>query len=118
MGDVSARKPSHSMPTLTVEGPSKNDVMTSVLADLRFAGRELRRRPGFAITAVLSLALGIGATSAVFSVIYGILLNPFPYVDSERMMQIGLLLPDGRYRFTGLNFAQLEQVRQLRPVES
>jgi putative ABC transport system permease protein len=41
--------------------------MNSVIADLRFAGRELRRRPGFAITAVLSLALGIGATSAVFA---------------------------------------------------
>ena len=72
--------------------------MNSVFADLRYAGRELRRRPGFAITAVLSLALGIGATSAVFSVIYGVLLNPFPYVESERMMQLALRDEAGRMR--------------------
>ena len=73
---------------LSAPGLVQHDAMNSVIADLRYAGRELRRRPGFAITAVLSLALGIGATSAVFSVIYGVLLNPFPYVESERMMQI------------------------------
>jgi ABC-type antimicrobial peptide transport system permease subunit len=48
--------------------------MSSVIADFRYAARELRRRPGFALTAVLSLALGVGATSAVFSVVYGVLL--------------------------------------------
>jgi len=92
--------------------------MHSVLADLRYAGRELRRRPGFAITAVLSLALGIGATTAVFSVIYGVLLNPFPYVDSERMMQLAVRDEAGRFRFSGLNGAQIEQLRQARTIES
>ena len=92
--------------------------MNSVIADLRFAGRELRRRPGFAITAVLSLALGIGATSAVFSVIYGVLLNPFPYVDSERMMELSMRLPDGRYRYTGFRATQIDQLRQARTVEN
>jgi len=92
--------------------------MTSALADLRYAGRELRRRPGFAITAVLSLALGIGATSAVFSVIYGVLLNPFPYVDSERMMGISLQMPDGRFRGMGYRALQIEQLRQARTIES
>ena len=62
--------------------------MKTVIGDLRYAARELRRRPGFAITAILSLALGIGATSAVFSVVYGVLINPFPYVGADRMMQI------------------------------
>ncbi len=52
--------------------------MQSLGSDLRFAARELRKRPGFTLTAVLSLALGIGATSAVFSVIYAVLLDPFP----------------------------------------
>ena len=92
--------------------------MSAVLADLRYAGRELRRRPGFAVTAVLSLALGIGATSAVFSVIYGILLNPFPYVESERMMQLGLRDDAGRQRFPGMTGAQIEQLRQARTIES
>ena len=64
--------------------------MSSLLADLRYAARELRRRPGFALTAVLSLALGIGATSAVFSVVYGVLINPFPYVGADRIMQLSL----------------------------
>jgi predicted permease len=92
--------------------------MSSVIADLRYAAREFRRRPGFAITAVLSLALGIGATSAVFSVVYGVLMNPFPYVGSERIMQISLRDPAGRFRGTGLSGAQLEQLRQMRSLES
>jgi predicted permease len=92
--------------------------MSSVLADLRYAARELRRRPGFAATAVLSLALGIGATSAVFSVIHGVLLNPFPYVGADRMMGLALKDTAGRFRFPGMNGAQLEQLRQARTVES
>ena len=62
--------------------------MHSLASDLRYAARELRRRPGFTLTAVLSLALGVGATSAVFSVIYAVLINPFPYVGADRMMQL------------------------------
>src|SRR5262245_36471076 len=92
--------------------------MNSVIADLRFAGRELRRRPGFAVTAVLSLALGIGATSAVFSVIYGVLLDPFPYRDSERMMQLGLRDAAGQLQFRGLRGPQFAQLRQARTLES
>ena len=92
--------------------------MRPVLADLRYAARELRRRPGFALTAILSLALGIGATSAVFSVVYGVLLNPFPYVGAERIMQISLVDPAGRFRGTGMSGAQVEELRQARTVES
>ncbi len=92
--------------------------MTSVIADLRYAARELRRRPGFAITAVLSLALGIGATSAVFSVVYGVLINPFPYTGAERMMQLALTDNIGRFRYPGMNGAQLDELRQARTIES
>ena len=53
--------------------------MPSLASDLKYAAREMRRRPGFTLTAVLSLALGVGATTAVFSVIYAVLINPFPY---------------------------------------
>jgi hypothetical protein len=52
--------------------------MQSLLPDLRHAARELRKRPSSVLTAVLSLALGIGATSGVFSVIYPVLIDPFP----------------------------------------
>jgi predicted permease len=92
--------------------------MNSFIADLRYAARELRRRPGFAATAVFSLALGVGATSAVFSVVYGVLINPFPYVGADRMMQISLVDNAGRFRGTGMTGAQVEQLRQARTVES
>lgn len=92
--------------------------MSSILGDLRYAGRELRRRPGFAVTAILSLALGIGATTAVFSVVYGVLINPFPYVGSERIVQIGLVDPAGRIRGIGLSGAQIDRLRQTRAIES
>ncbi len=92
--------------------------MSSVIADLRYAARELRRSPGFALTAVLSLALGIGATSAVFSVVYGVLINPFPYVGADRMMQLALRDNAGRFRYPGMTGAQLEQLRHARTLES
>jgi putative ABC transport system permease protein len=54
--------------------------------NLRFTFRQLRNHPGFTLTAVLSLALGIGATTAVFSVIYAILMDPYPYAAPDRMV--------------------------------
>jgi predicted permease len=92
--------------------------MESIGSDIRYAARELRRRPGFALTAVLSLALGVGATSAVFSVIYAVLIDPFPYAGADRMMQLALKDKAGRYRYPGLNGAQLEEIRQLNSFES
>ena len=53
--------------------------MHGLLQDLRFAFRQMARTPGFSLTAVLSLALGIGATVSVFSVIYSAVLNAWPY---------------------------------------
>ncbi len=55
--------------------------MQVLLQDLRQALRQLRRNPGFALTAIMTLALGVGATVAVFSVAYGVLVDPFPYKD-------------------------------------
>ena len=56
--------------------------------NLRFTFRQLRKNPGFALTAIISLALGIGATTAVFSVVYAILMNPYPYASPDRMVHM------------------------------
>src|SRR5437763_6961747 len=93
-------------------------MMHSLASDLRYAARELRRRPGFSLTAVLSLALGVGATSSVFSVVYAVLINPFPYAGAERMMQIALKDKSGNLRYPGINGSQVEQLRQVSAVES
>jgi putative ABC transport system permease protein len=92
--------------------------MESLLPDLRFALRELRKRPGFTLTAVLSLALGIGATSAVFSVIYAVLIDPFPYPGYDRIVELRLKDKGGNYRFIGLTGPQMDQLRQTKSIES
>src|SRR6266699_329149 len=91
--------------------------MQSLLSDLRYAIRELRKRPGFTVTAVLSLALGIGATSAVFSVIYAVLIDPFPYPGSDRIVELRLVDKAGNDRFTGLSGPQMDQLRQAKSLE-
>jgi predicted permease len=91
--------------------------MQSLYSDLRYAARELRKRPGFTLTAVLSLALGIGATSAVFSVIYAVLIDPFPYPGSDRIVELRLVDKSGTDRFAGPSGQQADQLRHAKSVE-
>jgi len=75
-------------------------VLGSIGRDLRYALRGLARRPSFTIAAVLTLAIGIGATTAIFSVVYSVLLKPLPYPDSGELVRI-------RHLATALNSADL-----------
>ena len=60
--------------------------MQTLLMDLKFALRQVRKSLGFAVTAVLMLAFGIGATTAIFSIVEGVLLRPLPFPDSDRLV--------------------------------
>src|SRR6201996_7216628 len=63
--------------------------MLTLPRDLRYATRQLRNAPGFTVAAVLTLALGVGATTAIFSVVYGLLLASLPFHDAARVVSIG-----------------------------
>ncbi|MCP3139429.1 ABC transporter permease [Pyxidicoccus xibeiensis] len=62
--------------------------LSELLQDLTYALRQLRRAPGFTLTAVLTLALGIGATTAIFSAVHSVVLRPFPWASPERVMMV------------------------------
>jgi predicted permease len=64
-------------------------MMSSVFADLRYALRQLRKSPGFTVTAVLTLALGIGATTAIFTLVHAVLLKSLPVTKPEELYRIG-----------------------------
>jgi putative ABC transport system permease protein len=92
--------------------------MESVMQDLRFTVRQLLKNKSFTLTAILSLALGIGATTAVFSVVYGVLLDPYPYKDAKRMVHVELFDSSGRQM--GLVFntgSELNELKQAKCVD-
>jgi predicted permease len=69
-------------------------ILESILADLRYALRQLRRSPGFAVTAIVVLALGIGASVAIFAFVDAALLEPLPYSDPNRLMAVNESSPE------------------------
>ena len=79
--------------------------MRSLLQDLRFAFRQMARTPGFSLTAILSLALGIGATVSVFSVIYSAVLNAWPYAGFDRVCEINTIAKAGHEGCAGIHRA-------------
>jgi putative ABC transport system permease protein len=69
--------------------------MGTVLSDARYALRSLIARPGFAAVAILTLALGIGATTAIFTVVHAVLLRPLPFPEAERLVQVRIVGREG-----------------------
>jgi putative ABC transport system permease protein len=72
---------------------AKRTAMDTFIGDLRYAVRQLIRRPGFAAIAVLSLGLAIGANSLIYGLLDGLVLRPFPYPDPDRLVAVGVSFP-------------------------
>jgi hypothetical protein len=92
--------------------------MQTLIQDLHYALRQLVRSPRFTLTAVISLALGIGATTAVFSVIYAALMNPYPYPAAHRIVRLTVKSKTDPDVWVNLNGPQVMQLRHLHPIES
>jgi len=86
--------------------------MQTLFQDVRYGIRQLLKLPGFTLTSVLSLALGIGATTAVFSVVYGFLIDPYPYAGADRMVHLRIDTGKGGPQGVGLTAGQWQQIRQ------
>src|SRR5208282_4608850 len=73
-------------------------MMDTVIQDLRYAGRTLAKRPGFAAMAMLTLALGVGPNAALFAVYDALVLRPLPVPDAERVVSLYPAAPNGQFR--------------------
>jgi predicted permease len=87
-------KPSQPPPA-SAEGLSVGSLCRDLWQDLRHAARVFSKQPAFAAAAVLTLALGIGAATAIFSVVYGVLLRPLPFERPERLVSLQQIAPHG-----------------------
>src|SRR5579864_550257 len=92
--------------------------MHTLLQDLRYSARQLIKNPGFTLTAVISLALGIAAATAVFSVIYAVLMNPYPYPAADRIVRLTTQSVAGAGDPVVLNGAEIQILRQSPVVQS
>ena len=91
--------------------------MRTLVQDVRYAFRQFLKSPGFALSAILSLMLGIGATTAIFSVVYGVLLDPYPYKDANRMVHVELRDKNGRGPLLIVNGTQAQDLRKASSID-
>jgi predicted permease len=81
--------------------------MHNLLHDLRYASRQLRKNPGMALLAIVTLALGVGANTAIFTVIESVLLRPLPYTHSDRLVYVGRGSDSGYSATSWLNYSDV-----------
>ncbi|MBV8894960.1 MAG: ABC transporter permease [Acidobacteriaceae bacterium] len=86
--------------------------MQHLLQNVKYSGRQFLNNPGFALTAILSLGLGIGATTAIFSVIYAALINPYPYPHADRIVRLAMKDKASDVDWMQLNGLQVRQLQQ------
>ncbi len=73
-----------------------------LLRDIRYACRSLGKSPGFAAATIITIALGVGANTAIFSVVYAVLLKPLPYSEPDQIYSVEVVIPERRAQFAGL----------------
>ncbi len=94
--------------------------LDELFGDVRYGLRSLRKKASFSVVAVLSLALGIGAATSMFSLIYAVVLNPVPYAGWQRMafpMLLNENEPDAEARWFGVDWGEYQQLRKLHAIE-
>src|SRR5262245_27482680 len=87
------------------------NMIADLWQDLRYGARMLLKNPGFTLIAVATLSLGIGANTAIFSVLYGVLLKPLPYPDPNPLVRVWQAIPTSGVYQVGFSEAQLERLR-------
>jgi predicted permease len=99
-------------PRRPVDHPREN-AMRTTLTDLRYGARAMARNPGFTAIAVLTIALGIGATAAIFSVVRSVLLRPLPFPEPDRIVQLWETRPDRDMYQISFTYANFWDVRDM-----
>jgi putative ABC transport system permease protein len=117
---ITSRHPEYELPDDAFPDRRRPRMLSALTHDIRYAVRLLRRSPGYTAVAVLTLALGIGANTAIFSLVSGILLKPLPFPQSDRLYRMlhgDTSDPEGLYAMTPGNFYDLQREATLfRPM--
>jgi hypothetical protein len=86
--------------------------VTNLIHDLRFAFRQIRKQPGFALTAAMILGLGIGGATAVFSVLYQAVLKPLPYADAQQLFFVHNFFPKNQVQVAGVSAFDYAEIKR------